>query len=545
MVSLPGVAQELTPPAPQVVDAGLARPAATLAIGTVVSRVTGLLRLVALITALGVAEGRLADTFNIANTLPNILYDLILGGVISAVFVPLVVDGLRSAESEEADAGRRQVGTLVGTALFVLLAVSVLAALAAPLVVRVFASRAGAVAGAQAALATYLFRLFAFQIFFYGAAAIASGLLNVRGRFAASGFAPVANNVVATVVFLAFAAGERRADLGVSSGGKLLLGLGTTAAVAAMALVQIVPVRRAFGPLPLRVSFKDPLIRRFVRLSTWTVLYVAISHAGLAVTLFLANGVTGGVSAFTYAIAFYQLPCGVLAVSVTTALVPVLAYRAAEGDMAGFGNRLARGVKLTVALMVPATVAYVVLAHPLMRMLLAHRGVTVASADYVARILGLLILSLAPFSLWLLFVRAFYALQDARRPVVANAWQTGIWVGLSVLAYPILKVEGMALADSVSYIVGTTILGIFLARRVRTVDWNEVLETIGKAAAASLVMGMVMYAVVQGLSRTTSLASDALAVVVAVAAGGAAFGASAVLLDLREVINFRSLLRRT
>lgn len=540
------MAQQLNQPPLQVVDAGLARPATTLAIGTVASRLTGLIRLIALIIALGVAEGRLADTFNIANTLPNILYDLILGGVISAAFVPLVVEALRiDVAGDAGEDGRRQVGTLVGTALFALLTTSVVAALGAPLVVRVFASRAGAQAGAQGALATYLFRFFAFQILFYGAAAIASGLLNVRGRFAASGFAPVANNVVATVVFLAFAAGERRADLGVSSGGRLLLGLGTTAAVAAMALVQVVPVRRAFGPLHLRVSFTHPLIRRFVRLSAWTVLYVAISHVGLAIALFLANGVTGGVSAFTYAIAFYQLPCGVLAVSVITALVPVLAKDAAEGDMAAFGHRLSRGVKLTVALMLPATVAYVIVAHPLMRVLLAHRGVTVASADYVARILQLLILSLAPFSLWLLFVRAFYSLQDARTPVVGNGWQTGIWALLSVLVYPVLQVEGIALADSVSYIVGTIILGTFLAHRVRSIEWEGVLETMGKSAAASLVMGMVMYAVLQGLARTTSLAGEAVAVVAAIAAGGAAFGASAILLDLEVVIDFRRLLRRT
>jgi putative peptidoglycan lipid II flippase len=523
---------------PDLVDQGIARPAGVMALATAVSRVTGLFRLLALIFALGVAESRLADTFNIANTLPNILYELILGGVLSSVFIPLVVDGL------EGDEGARAVGTLVGTALAALFAFSVACSLAAPLIVRIFTFRAGPEAGSQTALATYFFRFFAFQIFFYGAAAIAGGVLNVAGSFAVPGFAPAANNLVAIVVFAAFAVVERHSRTGAGGVGRLLLGAGTTLAVASMALVQMGPLRRAFGDLPLRVSLVHPLVRRFARLSAWTLLYVAISQIGLAVSLVLANGVTGGPSAFTYANTFYQLPCGVLAVSVMTALMPLLARHATAGDMEGMRTRLTQGISATVSLLLPATVAYALIARPAMRVLLSHRGVSLQSADFVGRLLQIFALSLVPFSLWLLFLRCFYALQDARTPVLVNAWETGTLIMLSVILYAALKVEGLAWADTIAYAVGMVISAGAISQRLGGLDWPSMLKAAARVAGASAVMGVVMFGLLRSLEhRFGGLGGQAIAVSAALLVGGAVFFAAAVMLDVGTVTHLRRALR--
>ena len=519
-------------------DEGLARPAAIAAAGTVASRVTGLLRVLALTYALGIAETRLADTFNIANTLPNMLYELILGGILSSVFIPLVVDTLREQD------GIRRVGALVWTSLAVLLAFSALASLAAPWLVRVFTFRAGQGSAGQTDLAAFLFRFFAFQIFFYGATAIGVGLLNARGRFGVAAFAPVANNVVAIIVFLAFAASVGRVGVDVPMGGRLLLGIGTTAAVAAMALLHVVPVLRVYGWLPPRVSLSDPLVRRFARLSVWVFVYVATSQVSLGVTFALAYGVQGGTSAYVTAFTFYQLPYAVLAVSVTTALVPRLAERAADGDLPGFRERLEHGVSATIAAVVPAAVAYAIVARPALRVLLQRGQVSPESVEYVARLVQILTVSLLSFSLWILFVRSFYALQDTRTPARLNLVCAAAFVAVDFPLYAVLKVEGLSWAHTVGYTVAMVVAARALGRRLGRLRWRRLVARAVPVVVASAVMAMVMLPLVSTLEhRLTSLPGQAATTVVAGLAGGLAFLAAALLLDVEDVLRLRRLVR--
>jgi len=182
----------------------LARPAVQMAVGTTLSRATGLARTAAMAIALGVSESRLADSYNIANTLPNIIYELVLGGVLSSVFIPVLVEELRTRVRAEA---WRSVSALVTSALAVLVAMTVATVLLAPLIIDVFSGRVpGAEGREQHALATFFLQLFAPQIALYGFAAIADGLLNAHGKFALPAFAPIVNNVVVITTFLVFAA---------------------------------------------------------------------------------------------------------------------------------------------------------------------------------------------------------------------------------------------------------------------------------------------------------------------------------------------------
>ena len=512
-----------------------------MALGTALSRLTGLGRLVALTFALGVTESRLADSFNIANTMPNVLYELVLGGVLTSVFLPVVVSELRSRQGGDAwDA----VSSVVSAALVVLVATSVLAALAAPWIVRLFTLRLeGEVAAQQQDVATFLLRFFAPQIAFYGAAAIAGGLLNAHDRFALPMFAPVLNNLVAIATLLAFAAlVEGRPTLETlqrDAPARLLLAIGTTAGVAAMALAHWPALRRLPGRLRFKPVFSHPAVGRLARLSGWTLGYVVANQIGFAVLLVLANDVQGGPTAFSIAFAFFQLPYGVVAVSVMTAVFPTLSAQAADGDEAGFRTSLAGGLRAVAMAMIPATAAYLALARPMLSVLIEHGVTGSASADLVASVLDLLALGLVPFAAFLMLMRGFYALHDARTPMLVNLVSNGVLVAGAVALFPALEVPGLALAHSLSYLVAAVVAGVALRRRMGSFGLAAAVPPLAKVTAASAVAGLAM-----GGAAAAASEQAIVALVAGGAVGAVTFLVLARLLGVEELSALSRLLPR-
>lgn len=500
----------------------LARPAATMAVGTALSRLTGLGRVIALAFALGVAESRLADSYNIANTLPNVLFELVLGGVLTSVFIPVVVEELRTQPHDEA---WRSVSALVTASMALLVVVTLAAVLLAPLIVDLFTGRVPAPAREeQHELATFLLRFFAPQVALYGFAAIAAGLLNAHGRFAVPMFAPILNNLVVIAMFAAFAL----ITTGVPSNAgvlddpaqKLLLALGTTGGVAAMALVYWPFLRRLPGRVRVRLDLGHPAVRKVARLSAWTLVYVLVNTAGFAVSFYLANGKQGGPTAYVTAFAFFQLPYGIAAVSIMTALVPRLAARHVDGDRDGFRATVAGGLRTTALLMVPATAAYLVLGRPLISLLLEHGVVRGTSVELVASTLAFFAVGLLPFAAFLLFARAFYALQDSRTPALVNVVENAVTVALDFALFPVLDVRGLALAHSLGYVVGAAVLGVLLARRVGGLEARRTLRELGKVVLASAAAAGGMAAGAMGASRV--LDAGVAGSLAQLAAGGAA-----------------------
>ena len=222
-----------------VAEQSLARPAAVMAVGTALSRLTGLGRIAAMAYALGVTESRVADSYNLANTLPNVIYELVLGGVLSSVFIPVLVQELRTKDMREA---WRSVSSLVTAAMMVLIGLTLVTMLIAPQIIDVFTSRVGGSQGAeQQELASFLLRVFALQIALYGFVGIAGGLLNSHGRFAVPMFAPIVNNLFVIASFIVFAqivSGTPQLEtVNADATQKWVLALGATGGVAAMALV--------------------------------------------------------------------------------------------------------------------------------------------------------------------------------------------------------------------------------------------------------------------------------------------------------------------
>ena len=532
------------------VDAGLppslGRSAVVMAVGTTLSRVTGLGRLVAMAFALGVTESRLADSYNIANTMPNVIYELILGGVLTSVFIPVLVEELRKKGDDDP---WESVSALVTTSMVAVVALTVVAIIGAPWIIRLFTFRlSGAEQAEQQELATFLLRFFAPQIAFYGIAAIAGGLLNAHDRFAVPMFAPIANNLVVIATFLGFAAivSGTPDEAGVSTalGQKLLLAAGTTGGVAVMAIAHWPSVRRLPGKLRWRPDFRHPAVRKLARLSLWTLGYVAANALSFGIALVLANGVQGGPTAMFTAFAFFQLPYGIAAVSIMTALVPRMSAQAVEGDEDGFRAAVGSGLRLMGLLLLPATAGYLVLSRPLVTTLLEHGVMSANSSRLVAEVLDMFALGLVPFSFYLLLLRAFYSRQDARTPTLVNVVLNIVYAVFSLALFPVFRVQGLAVAHSLCYVTGAVLAGILLSRRIGGLDARRTFAALGRATAASVAAALAMLAALQGVNAVMgpSAARALVQLLAGVVAGGIAFLAAAKALRIEELDTLRNLL---
>ena len=293
----------------------LARSGAVVATGTALSRVTGFLRIAAL-AAIGFS--RLTDVYNVANSTPNIVYELLLGGILTASLVPLFIEYHQHDDDRAIDA-------MTTAAAVALMAVSVVGVLLAPGIAALYSSRLrGGDVVAQQALMTDLLRMFMPQIFFYGLTALFTAMLNARRRFAAAAFAPALNNLVVIAVLLALPrlhpGRETVGSVLGDRGGELLLGLGTTLGVVVMTVVLWPALRRTGVRLRWVWDLRHPAVRRLVRLSGWTVGYAVANQVAFWIVLVLSYRTAGDTSAYLAAFTFFQLPHGLFTVSVITVI---------------------------------------------------------------------------------------------------------------------------------------------------------------------------------------------------------------------------------
>lgn len=515
---------------------------AAMAAGTVLSRLTGFGRVVALAYALGFF--RLTDTYNLANTTPNIVYELVLGGVLSATLVPVFVEHLARRDEDDAwDA----VSAVATVALAVAAAVTVAFALCAPWVIRLYTFRVGGAEGRdQQAVATQLLRMFAPQVLLYAAITVATAVLHARRRFLATATTPVLNNLVVIAVLLAFPHVARDRSLSSvrhDTAALALLGLGTTAGVAAQAAALWPSLRRARARLRFRWAPRHDAVRTVARLSGWTLGYVATNQLALWVVLALANGREGDVAAYQSAYLFFLLPHAVVAVSVMTALLPDLAERWSAGDPDGFRERLGLGLRVIAAVLVPAAAGYMVLARPLIRLVLLHGSLSLASADTTATLLAIFAAGLPAFSAYLLLMRAYQAMQDTRSMFFCYLAENGINVVAALALYPAFGVRGLAAASGVAYACGTAIALSHIRRRTAGLDGRRVLASVGRTLAATAVMTAGVAAVSAAVAGESGWRL-ALRVGAGLATGGSLLVLAARALGIDEVAHLVRLRRR-
>ncbi|MGH9023371.1 MAG: murein biosynthesis integral membrane protein MurJ [Acidimicrobiia bacterium] len=475
-------------------EGGLRRATAAMAASTLLSRLTGFGKVLALAYALGLT--RLTDAYTLANTTPNMVYELVLGGVLSATLIPIFVERLVKDDADEASEAISAVATVAILAAALL---SVLFFVVAPVLVRLYTVRlSGPEAEAQQAVATVLARMFAPQILFYGAITVVGALLHARRRFVAPMITPVLNNlaVIAALVALPHVARDLTLE-GIRSnpGALALLGLGTTAGVAVQALALLPALRASGVRLRLRLAMGHPAVRRAAGLSGWTLGYVVANQVTLWAVLVLANRDAGNPAAYQIAYQFFLLPHAVVAVSVMSALLPGLASRWSEGDQPGYWRTLSVGLRSVAALLVPAAVGYLMLARPIVTAVLEHGAFSGAAATTTAGVLALFALGLPFFSAYLLLMRAYQAMQNTRAMFLAYLLENGLNLVLALILYPFLGVAGLALAFSLAYAAGTIAVLADLRRRGGGLDLALLFQTLTRVTLATTVMAAVVAAV--------------------------------------------------
>ena len=492
-------------------------PELAMGVGTALSRLTGLARIIALSFALGVTP--LADAYNVANTTPNMIYDLVLGGVLSATLVPLFVSRLHQderlpgAEQRDDDAWAAISAVLTVSAVVLALGTALVVATAGLLVGGYTVATPTAIAGGERVVAVRLLQLFAPQVFLYGVIAMATAVLNTVRRFALATFAPIANNLVLITVLLMMAGQLRGISIArvLSEPATLVvLGLGTTAGVAAQALILGVGLRRAKARLRWRWEPRHPAIRHVVRLSGWTFGMVAANQAALFAVLLLANSRPGGVSAYTYAYAFFQLPFGVVAVSITTARQPSWSAAWAAGHLGDLREQVASGLRLLITFMVPIAIVLAALAHPLVSLLLGHGATGAAGVTSTARVLAVLALGLPGFSAYLYFVRVYQALQDLRSAFLLYLLNNGLTVVMALALYRPAGVQGIAAAVSAGYTLGAVAAGVTLRPRLGMAPGERLMmpvQALTRTVAASLPAGLLAWLTVRWTGAPTGLAA--------------------------------------
>lgn len=477
----------------------LLRSSAIVGVGTALSRITGFGRVAAIAYALGATK--VSGVYAYANETPNILYELLLGGILTATLLPLFVRHLQEDDDEATNA-------VVTVATVSLIGATLVGILLAPVIVRLYTLQvSGPTADQQRELATSWLRCFMPQILFYGLTAIATGLLNARRRFAAAAFAPILNNVVVITIFLSLprlVSGPITVERVLDDPQLLLwIGLGTTAGIAAMALALWPAIVRAGVHLRPVFAWRHTAVRTMFRLSGWTVGYVIANQIALWVVLVLANGTSSGAFIYLSAYAFFQLPHGLFAVSITTAIQPEFASAYVAGNLLGLRYRFARGLRLILTLMIPAAALYVGLTQPIVAALLQRGAFDAADTRRVASTLLAFAFGLPFFSAYLYIQRAFYAMQDTRTPFLINCFENAVNIAAALVLFDAMGLPGLALSFSIAYATASLVSLAVMSRRLGGLRGRQVGSTFARVLLVGAAVAVVTWAIADRLGSST------------------------------------------
>ena len=434
----------------------------TVASGTALSRLTGLVRII--VFGIVVGQTALADAYDIANNAPNVVYELLLGGILTATLVPLFTRHLQTNDDDS-------VSAITSFAVVALGVITALAIAVAPLIFRVFslnpASDIDANLFRQAG--TILTRLLLLQIFFYGITSICTSILHARKKFFAAAWTPVLANIV-TIASLLFISRVSSVDPPTlsevvdSSSLQWLLGMGSTSGIIVMAVGMIVALRKSGTRLKWNFDLSHPAVKDLLKLSGWAVGYIAANQVALVIIKNLANPGSGNVDAYSKAFTFFSLPHGLLAVSIATTFVPELARAVAQKNKHEFDRRFYSGIRLTALATIPASLILVIFAKPIVAMLLQYGNFDESATTNTARALVGLSVGLSGFSIYLFVLRGFYSHGDTRTPFFINVFENALNIVFAFLLVKKYDVLGLGLAFSLAYLVSSGV-AIFVLRR--------------------------------------------------------------------------------
>lgn len=516
-----------------------------ITLATAVSRITGFIRVIVVAAAMGTTF--LANTYQTANTAPNVIFELVAAGVLTSIFVPTFVEYLVRGEEKE---GWDAADALTSVALAGLVVIAALMALAAPLIMRVLTIGVddAALRDGEVRLGATFLRLFAPQVIFYGAGMIMTGALHARRRFALAAVAPIFNNVVVICAYLLYTSmrGDRAPSVeGIGTGEILVLGLGTTLGVVAMTVV-LIPQLHALGwRFRFRFDLSHPAVKRGARLGVWALGYAGGYQAGLIVVLMLANQVEGGVAAYQWAYTFFYLPHALFAAPIFSVLFTAMSEHVARKEEALLLGRLTDGLRMLGFVLLPVAVALGALAQPLAAATLQYGVMTAEGAELVGRVLVAFAVGLPMYSSFLVFTRGFYALGDTKTPTLVNAGTVAISSVAGILLFHSLPdawaVPGLAFGHSIGFAAGALVLARLFYRRVPSTTPTTLRRSLLRTTVVSvLALGamLAVSSVVDGSSRTAVFTE----LIAAGAAGGAVYLVAMILLKAPELQQLRRIL---
>ena len=507
-----------------------------VAVGTGVSRVTGLLRFVALAWALG--PTLLADGYNLANTTPNMLYDVVLGGVLSATFIPVFVDRLANRAEDEA---YESISAVLSVSLVVLGVTTSPRSWPRPyLIDALTALDAHAHSGQlqpvlqERHVATVFLRWFVIQIAAYGVFALGAALLNTRRRFVAVAWAPILNNLVCIGILIWFGLwagrGASLSSIEQHQTQLILLGLGTSLGVVVQGIALVPSLLQShWGRLRWRWNLHDEALRAVARLGGWTFGFVVANQLALFVVTVLAGSVPGPdpVSSYTYAYAFFQLPYGIVAVTVMSVVTPDLAEKWSTGQTPAFLHRMTGGLRAVLALIIPSAVGMLLLARPALALLLGMGHSTPAQTATAGAALAMFALGLPGFCAYLYMVRVLQSMQRTKVAFFLYLLENGLNVVLALALVHPLGVRGLALSLSIAYTVAAVAawatFRMWFGRLAEPGSWDP----LRRVVVACVPMALVVL-IVSNLSGSTRISALFVRVVLAVLAGGVTFVAAIV-----------------
>ncbi|MEU1623989.1 murein biosynthesis integral membrane protein MurJ [Streptomyces sp. NPDC020096] len=476
----------------------LLKSSAVMAAGTLVSRLTGFLRTLVIGGAIGVST--LNDSYQVANTLPTMIYILVGGGALNAVFIPQLVRAMKNDE----DGGEAYANRLLTLVVVGLAAVTTVMVLGAPVLVRLMSDKIAS-DPVTMNIAVSFTRYCLPTMFFMGVHVVLGQILNARGRFGAMMWTPVLNNIVVIATFGAFiwVYGTARTSgvdaSSISPEGVRLLGIGTLLGLAVQALAMIPYLRESGLRIRPRFDWRGHGLGHAAKLAKWTFFFVLANQAGMVVVTQLATwagavadkqGHPGtGITAYNYALLLWQMPQAIITVSVMTAVLPRISRAAADGDAPAVRDDLSYGLRTSAVAIVPCAFAFLALGVPMATMMYSSSGE--AGARNIGYVLMAFGLGLIPYSVQYVVLRGFYAYEDTRTPfynTVIVATVNAAASGLCFLTLPARwAVVGMAASYGLAYVVGVGIAVKRLRKRLGgDLDGAHVVRTYARLIGASL-----------------------------------------------------------
>ncbi len=537
---------------------------AVMAAGTVVSRLSGFVRGILLAAALGV--GLHADVFNIANTVPNMLYILLAGGVINAVLVPQLV----RSQKNDADGGEAYTNRIITLAALFLGAVTILLVLGAPLLMRLFLdARFYEPDRAEQLESVIDFARYCLpQVFFYGMFVLVGQVLNARRKFGPMMWAPIANNVVAVAVLATYlltlgpARGAEKQG-GFSTGAEALLGIGSTIGIVIQLLVLLPYLKAAGFSYRPRFDFRGTGLGHTLRLGTWTVLFVIVNQAAYTVVVRLASsGTVGGTpsrsgdvvgtgyTVYSNSFLLTMVPHSIITVSLATAMLPLLSTYAADGSLAAIGRTVSSTLRSAYALVVPLAALLALMALDVAHVIWGYGS---AADDYAnfAPSLALFALGLVLFTAHYLMLRGFYALEQTRRVfwIQCAIATTNVVAALLLLqdSTPAQTAPRLVAAYACSYAVGAALSTMLLSRTVGGLQGRALFRFLVRLALAVGASAGVAWLAREGLAAWLSGDGKPTAVLHLVVVGAlfaATYLTAARLLRISEVTEVMTLVTR-